>query len=327
MRRFLTLEEISAQFNLELVGPYHDIAVSSVSSVQQGDASSISYIDSKKYISQLEKSSVAAVLISEALRDEKIEKPRLISKNPALDISAIAGCFTTDKPSVAYRAPSAVVSKQAYIGKKVSIASGVVIEAGVIIGNNVTIMENAVIKQDSIIFDDCTIHPAAVISHATIHAGTTIYPHASIGFDGFGYKRNQQQWKKTPHWGSVVIGRNCRIGASCNIDRGTYGNTILGEGVKIDAHCHIGHNVTIGNNVLMAGFSAVAGSTRIGDRCTIGGRVAMADHLTIVPDVTVLFGSTVSASIKQAGEYSGHIPAQPHWQWKKRLVRFLKDKI
>jgi UDP-3-O-[3-hydroxymyristoyl] glucosamine N-acyltransferase len=43
------------------------------------------------------------------------------------------------------------------------------------------------------------------------------------------------------------------IGAGATIDRGGSGDTVIGEGTKIDNQVHIAHNVVIGRPCIIAG--------------------------------------------------------------------------
>jgi UDP-3-O-[3-hydroxymyristoyl] glucosamine N-acyltransferase len=49
--------------------------------------------------------------------------------------------------------------------------------------------------------------------------------------------------------GRVVIKDNVGIGALCTIDKGVTGDTIIGEGTKIDNQVHVGHDTVIERNV------------------------------------------------------------------------------
>ena len=71
------------------------------------------------------------------------------------------------------------------------------------------------------------------------------------------------------------------IGAGTTIDRGGSGDTVIGEGTKIDNLVHIAHNVTIGRHCIIAGQCGLAGSVTLGDRVMLGGQVGIADHLMI----------------------------------------------
>jgi UDP-3-O-[3-hydroxymyristoyl] glucosamine N-acyltransferase len=60
----------------------------------------------------------------------------------------------------------------------------------------------------------------------------------------------------TPRYRSsaaVIIGDNVEIGAGTTIDRGGSGDTVIGEGTKIDNLVHIAHNVAIGRHCIIAG--------------------------------------------------------------------------
>ena len=49
----------------------------------------------------------------------------------------------------------------------------------------------------------------------------------------------------------VVIRDNVEIGPLCVIDRGSWRNTIIGEGTKLDSCVKVAHNVQMGKNNLL----------------------------------------------------------------------------
>ena len=49
------------------------------------------------------------------------------------------------------------------------------------------------------------------------------------------------------------------------------GNTIIGDGCKIDNLVQIGHNSVLGKSCIMAGSSGLAGTVTLGDGVVIGG--------------------------------------------------------
>lgn len=65
------------------------------------------------------------------------------------------------------------------------------------------------------------------------------------------------------------------IGASCTIDKGVSGDTIIGEGSKLDNHIHVGHGVVIGKRCLMAAQVGIGGKTIIGDDVIVWGQVGI----------------------------------------------------
>ena len=71
------------------------------------------------------------------------------------------------------------------------------------------------------------------------------------------------------------------IGAGTTIDRGALGDTVIGEGTKIDNLVQIGHNVQIGRHCVIVSQVGIAGSSVIGDFAVLGGQVGIADHVRI----------------------------------------------
>ena len=119
-------------------------------------------------------------------------------------------------------------------------------------------------------------------------------------------------WEKIAHLGGVEIGANVEVGANSVIDRGALGNTKIGDGVKMDNHIHIAHNVSVGENTAMAGMVGIAGSVKIGKNCKFGGQVGTVDHIEITDNVTVLAKTLVTKSLTEPGAYSGVMPIQKH---------------
>jgi UDP-3-O-[3-hydroxymyristoyl] glucosamine N-acyltransferase len=118
-----------------------------------------------------------------------------------------------------------------------------------------------------------------------------------------------------------VIGDDVEIGANTTIDRGTFGDTQIGNGVKLDNLVHIAHNVRIGDDTAIAACVGIAGSTTIGKRCTIAGQAGVKDHLHITDDVHITAASAVLDSIDEPGMYSSSIRAEPAAQWRRNAVR------
>jgi UDP-3-O-[3-hydroxymyristoyl] glucosamine N-acyltransferase len=175
------------------------------------------------------------------------------------------------------------------IGADTRIAAGVVIYGGVRLGSR------------------CVIHSGAV-----------------IGADGFGFARDRDGSQiKVPQIGGVVIGDDVEIGACTTVDRGAIGDTVIGDGVKLDNQIQVGHNTRIGAHTVIAGQSGVSGSTTIGARCTIGGKVGIAGHIHIADDVVIGGGTSVPGSITVPGVYAGGgTPADTLQRWRRNMVRF-----
>jgi UDP-3-O-[3-hydroxymyristoyl] glucosamine N-acyltransferase len=130
-----------------------------------------------------------------------------------------------------------------------------------------------------------------------------------LGADGFGYFWDGVRHRKVPQVGGVRIGDDCEIGALTAVDRGTAGESTIGNGTKIDNLVQVAHNVLIGSDTVIAGQCGIGGSAHIGSRVTMGGAAAISDHTSVTDDVVLGPRSGVAQDIQQPGEYWG-TPAQ-----------------
>ena len=93
---------------------------------------------------------------------------------------------------------------------------------------------------------------------------------AKIGYSGFGYERHHNgSLIRFPHYGGVFIGNDVDIGHS-SIDRGTFGDTQIWHGTKIDNEVHIAHNVQIGQDCEIVAGTVIGGGVKIGDGSFLG---------------------------------------------------------
>ena len=161
----------------------------------------------------------------------------------------------------------------------------------------------------------CEVWTGTVIRERCIVGDRTIiHANAVIGADGFGYRPDfsgpQPKLVKIPQIGIVRIGSDVEIGAGTTIDRAKFGETVVGDGCKLDNQVQIGHNVVLGQMVIIAGCTGVAGSTTIGDGTMIGGLTCVSDHLTLGCGVKLAGGSACINDIPD-GETWGGVPAKP----------------
>jgi UDP-3-O-[3-hydroxymyristoyl] glucosamine N-acyltransferase len=153
-----------------------------------------------------------------------------------------------------------------------------------------------------------------VANRVIIHSGSV------IGSDGFGYVFDEGKYHKIPQVGGVTIEDDVEIGSNVSIDRATTGNTIIGEGTKIDNLVQVGHNVKIGRNSIICGQAGIAGSSELGEYVTLAGQVGIADHIKIESESRIGAQSGVIGNLKK-GTYSGY-PAILHRDWIKAQAIF-----
>ncbi len=148
--------------------------------------------------------------------------------------------------------PSAIIHPEANIHSTVSIGAYCVIG-------------KCSIDEKTVIFPNVTINDNVIIGKHVI-----INPSTVIGYDGFGFSKNEDgSLEKFPHFGGVTIKDYVEIGSNVSIDRGSLSDTIIQEGSKIDNFSHIAHNVNIGKNCQIIAHSMIGGSTIIGDQSHI----------------------------------------------------------
>jgi len=214
---------------------------------------------------------------------------------------------------------TAVIAAEATLGDGVTVGPNTVIEAGAMIGQGTRIGPNCTVGAGTRIGQDCRLH-AGVVLYDGLEIGDRVELHSGcvVGADGFGYAQGPRGAVKIHHLGGVVLGDDVEVGANTAIDRGTLEPTRVGPRTKIDNHCQVGHNVSIGSDCLIAGMSGIAGSCAIGDRVILGGYVAVADHLTIGAGARIAGRAGVTKNVP-AGETWAGFPAQPYRRWVRGL--------
>jgi UDP-3-O-[3-hydroxymyristoyl] glucosamine N-acyltransferase len=174
---------------------------------------------------------------------------------------------------------------------------------------------------------DCVLGPGATV-HARSQIGARVRIGASsvIGSEGFGYVKNPDgSHRHIPHLGKVIIEDDVEIAAGVCIDRGTVGDTVIGQGTKIDNLVHIAHNVKIGSNCIITGQCGIAGSSILEDNVTLAGQVGIKDHVIVGAGAVVLAKSAVFKNIEAGAVVSG-VPARPHRLTLRAQARLYKEK-
>lgn len=212
------------------------------------------------------------------------------------------------------------IAPSARIGENVILAPGVVIGPDAEIGDNAHIGPNAVIGRGVAIGRNCAIASGVTITHAYIGDDVQIFPGALIGQPGFGFASNDSGHIRIPQMGRVIVQDKVEIGAGTDIDRGALGDTVIGEGTKIDNLVHIGHNTRIGRHCIILAQVGISGSCNIGDFVVLGGQVGLTDHVTIGNGARFIGRSGLMSGEYPGGQDYGGQPAVPAKDWMRQIA-------
>ncbi len=295
--------------------------VEQANSLDRAGPRDITFVANARYLDDLNGTRAGAVILTEADATH-FSGNALIVANPQLAFARVCAHLhplSMPPPGVhpsavvdarAQVAPSAIVGPGAVVGPDAMIGAGVWIGPGCIIGSQVVIGERSRLMAHVVVHDACIVGRDCLLQ-----------PGAVIGADGFGFARDGSRWIKQPQFGRVVIGDEAEVGANTTIDRGTFGDTVIGDRVKLDNLIHIAHNVRIGEDTAIAACVGIAGSTVVGKRCTIAGQAGIIGHVEIADDVHITAASAVMSSLTEAGVYSSGIRAEPAADWRRNVVR------
>ena len=245
----------------------------------------------------------AALIRVENPRSAFTELSTLFHPEPIREIGVHQGAIVCEGAEID---PTATIMPLAYIGPKAKIGAKSIIYPHVYIGDNVQIDECCIIYAGVVIRENCLIGKRCIIQPGTV-----------IGSDGFGFTLVNGKHRKVPQIGKVILGDDVEVGANATIDRGTLGDTVVGNGTKFDNLVHLAHNVQTGENCLFVAFSGMSGSTIIGDNCTFGGQSATKGHLTIGDNCLFAGRTGITGNVESNSVMSG-FPARPHREWLKQ---------
>jgi UDP-3-O-[3-hydroxymyristoyl] glucosamine N-acyltransferase len=255
--------------------------INEIHKVRPGD---ISFVDFEKYYDKCLNSPATIIIINKEVA-VPTGKTLLVCADPFTAYVSLVKHFRPFEPA------SQMIADSATIG------AGTYIQPGAFIGNHVTIGENCLIHPNVTIYDH-----AIIGNNVIIHAGTV------LGADAFYFKRRKErasQYDKLESCGRVIIEDDVEIGACCTIDKGVSGDTIIGQGTKLDNHIHIGHGTIVGKNCLMASQVGVAGKAIIEDEVILWGQVGVSKDLTIGKGAVIYAQSGVPASLEGGKVYFG----------------------
>ncbi len=308
-----------------MVGP--DTIVRGIAGIEDCGPGDLVFVDNKEFVDQTVKAAPAAIVTTPQLAEQFSgldDTAVLISNNVRLAQAFLRqaygdrNLYDTEWPRVH---PRAIIHDSVEVPEDAVIGPGAVLGRGVRLGRRAVIMANTVVEEGARIGEKTVLHPNVVIGYnCEIGDRCIIKSGCVIGMEGFGFAQDSNRKShRIPHVGKVIVGDDVVMGANCNVDRATYKETRIAAGCKIDALCHIGHNVELGEDCLLVAQTGIAGSTRLGKRVICSGQTGMLDHLHISDDVVLVQRAGVISDIDIPGVYAGH-PPQPVRQFFKNVA-------
>jgi len=249
-----------------LVGGRYDGAadrvIRGVGTLKDATEDQISFLGNPTYAPQIATSRAGAIIVPNDLESDDSRFIRVAKPHAAL-ADVIDRWFNNRK------VPRG-------ISPLASIAATAKIGANVTIGAFCSIGENVTIGDDTLIYANVSIYDGTQVGRRCIlHSGVV------LGSDGYGFVAVGGKHRKIPQIGIVRIEDDVEIGSNSCVDRAALGETVIGEGTKIDNLVQIGHNVRIGKHCLLVSQVGIAGSTELGDNVVVAGQAGVAGHLKL----------------------------------------------
>jgi UDP-3-O-[3-hydroxymyristoyl] glucosamine N-acyltransferase len=302
----ITLAQAADFLKCKLIGD-PEMPITGLNEIHKVKPGDLSFVDYHKYYEKA-MSSAATIILINAEIDFPPHKGILISDDPFRDYNKLVNRYYETQPVMGH---SYQTGKNVTIGEDSIIMHNVFIGDRVKIGKNCRIYPNVVLYSDTIIGDDVIIHANTV-----------------IGTDAFYFKKRPEGYDKLYSCGRVLIGNKVEIGASCTIDKGVSGDTIIGDGTKLDNQVHLGHGVVVGKHCLLAAQVGVGGKTIIEDEVSLWGQVGVQKDILIEKGAVVLGQSGVTKSLRGNKVYFGTPAAEAKSRYReltylRRLPEFM----
>ena len=282
----------------------------------------VTYASDPSYLSRVAESEAAAIIVNS--RPEVARGTILITANPKLAFARAIQLLHSVEYKSAGVSDDLIVCAGTVLGDDLSIHPRVTIGCDCTIGDKVTIHPGVVIGDRCKVGDETVIYSnVSIYSDCLIGSRVIIHSGAVLGADGFGFIPDEEgRQVKILQLGRIKIEDDCEIGANCAIDRGSFEDTVLNRGVKLDNLIQIGHNSQIGEHTVVAALTGFSGGTKVGRHCVIAGQVGTQQHITIGDRSVVMGKAGVTKSYPEGSYICGVIPARNYREWRKSQALF-----
>jgi len=289
----------------------------------KAESGDLSFLDNRKYLGQLAGTRATACLVAPAFAGRVPQATAaLVMPAPYRGFALALQLFYPDAafPKTALSAAGdPAVHPTARIEEGVRIEPGAVVGREAQIGRGTTIAAGALVGYRVAVGRGCYLGPGASVTHALIGDRVILHAGVRIGQDGFGFAMGPKGHLKVPQIGRVIVQDDVEIGANTCIDRGALGDTVIGEGTKIDNLVQIGHNVVVGRHCVIVAQVGISGSAELGDLVVMGGQSGLVGHIKVGAGAQIAGASHAKDDIP-AGARVGGTPAVPLTEWGRQLA-------
>lgn len=290
----LSLKEVAEFLGASFKGDA-SLSVTGINEIHVAEPGDVVFVDHPKYYDKTLESIASVVLINKEV-DCPEGKGIIICNDPFNAFNKLTSHYRPFVPL------NTNISESAEIGE------GSIVQPGAIVGNNVKIGRGCFIQAGVVLYDGVQIG-----NDVRIHANTV------IGGDAFYYKNRPTGHDKMYTCGTVIIEDDVEIGCACTIDRGVTGETIIGQGTKLDNQVHIGHDTKVGAHCLFAAQVGISGCVIIEDRVSFWGQSGCTANVKIGAGATVYAQSGVMTDIPSGQQFFGS-PARPAREKYRELI-------
>jgi UDP-3-O-[3-hydroxymyristoyl] glucosamine N-acyltransferase len=308
----LTLAEIAARVNGALEGDPERL-ISGVAPLDRARPEELSFVANPRYLTYVQGTRAGVLLVPRGLRERIPPGVATIAVEDAhVALYHVLPLLHPPEPAEPGVHPTAVVAEDAELGDGVAVGPFAVVEKHAKVGPGSRIGAHAVVGRGAVVGSDCVIHP-----QATLYAGVVlgdrcvVHSGARVGKEGFGFIWLDGGHRRIPQVGGCILGNDVEVGCNTTIDRGSVGDTVIGDGTKIDNLVQLGHNDRIGRHVILISQVGISGSTTVGDGAVLAGQAGVGGHLTVGARATIGGQAGVIGDVPEGATYSGY-PARPH---------------
>lgn len=294
------------------------VPIVGVASAKEAVPGQIAFAEDRRLFQDALEGGASAIVVGESY--ENADKVLIQVANVRVGLAQLLELFHPEETFPAGMHVSTVAASSAQIDPTASIGPGCFIGPGCSIGPKAVLYggnhlgANCQVGAESRLFPNVVLYADTVLGRRVrIQAGSI------IGSDGYGYVFDGEKHQKIPQIGGVLIEDDVELGANVTVDRGAFGNTVIGKGAKIDNLVQIAHNVVIGKHCVIVAQTGVAGSTTIGDHAIIAGQVGIAGHLKIGNKAVIAAQSGVMRDVPDGQKVFGS-PAQGDREVKRQLL-------